>query len=113
NPVHIGNARPVVVFDVLFRLLRHIYGAEHVLYARNITDVDDKINAKAAAEGVPISVITQLYTKIYQDDMAAVGALPPSLEPRATDHIAQMQAMIAALIERGNAYAVEGHVLFD
>src|SRR5215218_652410 len=102
NPVHIGNARPVVVFDVLFRLLRHRYGAEHVVYARNITDVDDKINAKAAEEGVPIGVITERYTTIYQDDMAALGALAPSAEPRATDHIGQMQAMIGALIERGH-----------
>jgi cysteinyl-tRNA synthetase len=113
NPVHIGNARPVVVFDVLFRLLRHIYGEAAVVYARNITDVDDKINAKAAAEGVPIGVITERYTKIYQDDMAALGALEPSLQPRATDHIGQMIEMIGALISRGHAYAAEGHVLFD
>src|ERR1700760_3051057 len=84
NPVHIGNARPVVVFDVLFRLLRHVYGEDAVLYARNITDVDDKINTKAVAEGVPIGVITDRYTKIYQDEMSAIGALPPNLEPRAT-----------------------------
>ncbi|HET9161673.1 MAG TPA: cysteine--tRNA ligase [Caulobacteraceae bacterium] len=113
NPVHIGNARPVVVFDVLFRLLRHLYGDDHVVYARNITDVDDKINKKAADEGVPIGVITERYTKIYNDDMAALGSLPPTFAPRATQHIGQMLAMIGALIERGNAYAAEGHVLFD
>jgi cysteinyl-tRNA synthetase len=113
NPVHIGNARPVVVFDVLFRLLRHLYGEDHVVYARNITDVDDKINRKAADEGVPIGVITERYTKIYDDDMAALGALPPTFAPRATDHIAEMQAMIGALVQRGNAYAAQGHVLFD
>ena len=80
NYVHIGNARPVVVFDVLFRVLRRIYGAEAVVYARNITDVDDKINAKAAAEGVDISVITERYAAAYHEDMAALGALPPTLE---------------------------------
>ncbi|HEX4197602.1 MAG TPA: cysteine--tRNA ligase, partial [Caulobacteraceae bacterium] len=90
NYAHIGNARPVVVFDVLFRLLRHIYGEDHVVYARNITDVDDKINAKAAAEGVPIGTITDRFTAIYNADMAALGALPPSAEPRATAHIEAM-----------------------
>jgi len=113
NPVHIGNARPVVVFDVLFRLLREIFGEEAVVYARNITDVDDKINAKAIAEGVPISVISERYTQIYQDDMAALGALSPSLQPKATDHIGGMLSMIAALVKRGHAYAADGHVLFD
>src|SRR4051812_3748530 len=113
NPVHIGNARPVVVFDVLFRLLRRTYGDDAVVYARNITDVDDKINAKAAAEGVPIGVITQRYTKVYEDDMAALGALPPTEQPRATDHIEAMIAQIGALIERGHAYAADGHALFD
>ena len=113
NYVHIGNARPVVVFDVLFRVLRRIYGAEAVVYARNITDVDDKINAKAAAEGVDISVITERYAAAYHEDMAALGALPPTLEPRATAHIEAMQAMIARLIEGGSAYAAEGHALFD
>jgi len=110
---HIGNARPVVVFDVLFRLLRKLYGEEAVVYARNVTDVDDKINAKAQAEGVDISVVTERYLAAYHEDMGALGALRPTLEPRATEHIAEMQAQIAALIERRHAYAAEGHVLFD
>lgn len=110
---HIGNARPVVVFDVLFRLLREIYGEHHVIYARNVTDVDDKINKKAAEEGVDIRVITDRYLAAYEADMGAMGALTPSLQPRATENIEAMLAQIAALIERGCAYAAEGHVLFD
>jgi cysteinyl-tRNA synthetase len=113
NYAHIGNARPVVVFDVLFRLLRHIYGEDAVVYARNITDVDDKINAKAAAEGVPIGTITDRFTAIYNADMAALGALPPSAEPRATANIETMLDMIGRLVDAGYAYAAEGHVLFD
>ena len=89
---HIGNARPVIVFDVLFRLLRHIYGAEHVTYARNITDVEDKINARAAEEGVSIGELTaSAPTKQFHADIAALGVLPPTVEPRATDHIAEMR----------------------
>jgi cysteinyl-tRNA synthetase len=110
---HIGNARPVVVFDVLFRLLRHLYGEEAVLYARNVTDVDDKINAKAADEGVDISVITERYFAAYEEDMGALGALRPTMQPRATHHIEAMQAQISSLIQRGAAYAADGHVLFD
>ncbi|MGE5502768.1 MAG: cysteine--tRNA ligase [Ignavibacteriales bacterium] len=110
---HIGNARPVVVFDVLFRVLRHLYGESAVVYARNVTDVDDKINAKAAAEGVDISVITDRYLAAYHEDMGALGALRPTLEPRATAHIEAMQQQIAALIQQGKAYAEQGHVLFD
>jgi cysteinyl-tRNA synthetase len=113
NYAHVGNARPVVVFDVLFRLLRRLYGDEAVTYVRNITDVDDKINAKAAEEGVDISVITRRFTDIYHQDMDALGALRPTIEPRATDHVAEMLALIARLIEAGCAYAAEGHVLFD
>ena len=113
NHVHIGNARPVVVFDVLFRLLRHLYGPSAVVYARNITDVDDKINAKAMEEGVDISVITERFTGYYQEQMAALGALSPTFQPRATDHIADMLAQITALVDKGAAYAAEGHVLFD
>ena len=109
---HIGNFRPVVVFDTLFRLLRHVYGQDAVVYARNVTDVDDKINAKAQAEGVPIKTITDRYLAAYNEDAAALGALPPTLSPHATDHIDAMQAQIAALIARGAAYAAEGHVLF-
>ncbi|MEI7931951.1 MAG: cysteine--tRNA ligase, partial [Alphaproteobacteria bacterium] len=113
NHVHIGNARPVVVFDTLFRLLRHFYGEEAVIYARNITDVDDKINAKAAEEGVDISVITERFTAYYEEQMAALGALSPTVQPRATAHIAEMLVQIGALVQRGHAYAAEGHVLFD
>ena len=109
---HIGNARPVVVFDVLFRLLRHLYGAAHVTYARNITDVDDKILNAAKESGEPIDSITARTTRAFHDDMAALGALPPTVEPRATQHIAQMIALIETLIARGHAYAAEGHVLF-
>ncbi|HRK96303.1 MAG TPA: cysteine--tRNA ligase, partial [Rhodospirillales bacterium] len=110
---HVGNARPAVVFDVLFRLLRRIYGESHVTYVRNITDVDDKIIAAHRASGEPIEAITARTTEAYERDMAALGCLRPTLEPRATHHIAEMVAMIAALIERGHAYAAEGHVLFD
>ncbi|HEX6866988.1 MAG TPA: cysteine--tRNA ligase [Caulobacteraceae bacterium] len=110
---HIGNARPVVVFDVLFRLLRHLYGEDVVVYARNVTDVDDKINAKAQAEGVDISVITDRYFAAYEEDMGALGALTPTIQPRATQHIEAMQAQIAGLIQRGMAYAEQGHALFD
>ena len=113
NNAHIGNARPAVVFDVLVRLLRYLYGSKHVIYARNITDVDDKINAAAQKEGVPISIITERYTKIYHRDVEALGVLPPDLEPRATDHIEEMKVMIERLIAKGHAYARDGHVLFD
>jgi cysteinyl-tRNA synthetase len=113
NYAHIGNARPVVVFDVLFRLLRHTYGEEAVLYAANVTDVDDKINAKALAEGVPIDVITDRYLGIYNRDMATLGALPPTFQPRATQTMDAIIAMIGVLIDKGAAYAAEGHVLFS
>ncbi len=110
---HIGNARPAVVFDVLFRLLRHVYGADHVTYARNITDVDDKIMQASKETGEAIESITQRTTQAYHDDMDALGVLRPSIEPRATQHIGQMIAMMEALIEKGHAYAAEGHVLFS
>lgn len=109
---HIGNARPVVVFDVLARLLRHLYGNEHVTYVRNITDVDDKINERAAREGVSIREVTDKTIAQYHADMEALGALPPDVEPRATEHIEEMKAMIETLIEKGFAYAAEDHVLF-
>ncbi|MCW5724962.1 MAG: cysteine--tRNA ligase [Maricaulaceae bacterium] len=112
NYAHIGNARPVVVFDVLFRLLRHVYGADHVVYARNFTDVDDKIIKAAAESGEQIDAVTGKFARIYQDDMAALGALPPTLEPKATDNIGAMVEMTARLIELGHAYEAEGHVLF-
>ena len=110
---HIGNARPVVVFDVVFRLLRWIYGEDHVTYARNITDVEDKIIDAALAKGETIEEVTSRTTQAYHEDMAALGALPPSVEPRATDHIGQMIAITAQLIEKGHAYAAKGHVLFN
>lgn len=109
---HLGNARPVIVFDVLFRLLRHVYGAEHVTYVRNFTDVDDKINARAAESGRAIGEITAETTQWFLDDMAEVGALEPTAMPRATQYIAQMVAMISGLIAKGHAYEAEGHVLF-
>jgi cysteinyl-tRNA synthetase len=110
---HIGNARPAVVFDVLFRVLRRLYGPDAVVYARNVTDVDDKINAKAAAEGVPIGEITRRYEAIYLEDMAALNVIPPTLQPHVTDNMDAITAQIAALVENGSAYAAEGHVLFD
>jgi len=109
---HLGNARPVVVFDVLYRLLRHVYGPEHVTYVRNFTDVDDKIIARAEESGVPIDEITATTTQWYLDDMRALGALDPDQLPRATQHIGDMVAMIEDLIARGHAYEAEGHVLF-
>ena len=110
---HIGNARPIIVFDVLYRLLRHTYGEGHVKYVRNITDVDDKINARAAEEQVAIDEVTARTTRQFHEDIAALGALAPDEEPRATRHIADMIAMIEKLIENGHAYAADGHVLFD
>ncbi|MGR3453119.1 cysteine--tRNA ligase [Pseudooceanicola sp.] len=109
---HLGNARPVVVFDVLYRLLRQVYGAEHVTYVRNFTDVDDKINARAARDGRGIREITDETIGWYHADMEALGALRPNREPRATEYIPQMIDMISELIGSGHAYAAEGHVLF-
>jgi cysteinyl-tRNA synthetase len=108
---HIGNARPVVVFDVLYRLLKRLY--PKVTYVRNITDVDDKINAASKASGEPIRAITERTAKAYREDMSALNALSPDIEPRATEHIAQMIAMIEALIAKGFAYPADGHVLFN
>ena len=110
---HIGNARPVIVFDVLFRLLRHVYGAGHVTYVRNITDVDDKINARAAERGISIRELTEETARIYEEDVAGLGNLPPSVAPRATEHIPQMLRIIDRLVDAGHAYAADGHVLFD
>jgi cysteinyl-tRNA synthetase len=110
---HIGNARPLIVFDVLFRLLRHLYGAEHVAYVRNITDVDDKINARAAERGISIRELTEETNKVFQEDVKALGCLEPTMQPRATEHVAQMIAIIERLIASGHAYAADGHVLFD
>ena len=108
---HIGNARPVVVFDVLYRLLRDQY--PRVTYVRNITDVDDKIIAASKETGGPIDTITQRFAQVYRDDMAALNALPPDVEPRATDHIPQMIAMMEKLIASDHAYAEQQHVLFS
>ena len=113
NYAHIGNARPVVVFDVLFRLLRRVYGEAHVVYAANVTDVDDKINLKAQAEGVDIDVVTARYLDAYHADMSALGALPPTFEPRATRTMDAIIAMIERLTRANAAYAAEGHVLFN
>jgi cysteinyl-tRNA synthetase len=116
---HIGNARPVIVFDVLFRLLRHIYGSAHVTYVRNITDVDDKINARAAEEypafplNEAIRKVTEKTDRQFHEDVAALGCLPPSLEPRATEHIAEMRTLIERLVKSGNAYVEGDHVLFS
>jgi cysteinyl-tRNA synthetase len=116
---HIGNARPVIVFDVLFRLLRHIYGEDHVTYARNITDVDDKINARAAEEypdlplNEAIAKVTAKTTTQFHADIDALGVLPPTVEPRATEHIAEMRALCEALVAKGHAYVGQDHVLFD
>ena len=110
---HIGNARPIIVFDVLFRLLRDMYGADHVTYVRNITDVDDKINARAAEEGVPIRELTERTAKQFHDDIKALGVLEPTAEPRATEHIAEMRQLIEALLANSHAYVAEDHVLFD
>jgi cysteinyl-tRNA synthetase len=116
---HIGNARPVIVFDVLFRLLRHLYGADHVTYARNITDVDDKINARAGRDfpGLPLNEairkVTEQTEKQFHDDVDALGCLRPTVEPRATEHIAEMRAIIEKLVAGGFAYVAEDHVLFS
>jgi cysteinyl-tRNA synthetase len=110
NYVHIGNARPVVVFDVLYRLLSRHY--PQVIYARNITDVDDKINAAAAVNGETIRALAERYAGAYREDMAQLNDLPPTIEPWATEHIPQMIVLIERLIERGHAYVAEGHVLF-
>ncbi|MBO9123340.1 MULTISPECIES: cysteine--tRNA ligase [unclassified Rhizobium] len=116
---HIGNARPVIVFDVLFRLLKHVYGDDHVTYARNITDVDDKINARALRDHPSLSLndaihaVTEKTARQFHEDVAALGCLEPSVEPRATDNIAQMIEIIGRLIVRGHAYEAEGEVLFD
>jgi cysteinyl-tRNA synthetase len=110
---HIGNARPVIVFDVLFRLLRHLYGADKVIYVRNITDVDDKINARAVERGIPIRELTEETYQNFKEDVAALGCLPPTVEPRATEHIAEMKTLIERLVASGNAYVAEDHVLFS
>jgi len=109
---HIGNARPVIVFDVLFRLLRHIYGPDHVTYVRNVTDVDDKINARAAERGVSIGELTEETYKIFHDDVQALGCFEPTHEPRATAYIEPMKELIERLVKSGHAYVAEDNVLF-
>jgi len=113
DQLHIGNGRMLVVFDQVFRVLRQLFGPEHVTYVRNITDVDDKINAKAAERGIEIGVLTETMIKIFHQDAAALGCLTPTIEPRATGHIAEMILLIGRLLESGHAYVAEGHVLFD
>lgn len=110
---HIGNARPPVVFDVLVRLLRRTYGADHVIYARNVTDVDDKINQKAAREGVAIGEVTARYEAAYLADMGLLNVSPPDIAPHVTDYIPAIVDQIQAIVDAGCAYAAEGHVLFD
>jgi len=110
---HIGNVRAAVVFDILHRVLRHHYGPDHVIYARNITDIDDKIIKASQESGVPISAITEKYAQIYREDTGALGVLPPTMEPKATDHITSMVAMIEKLIKAGGAYEKDNHVLFS
>ncbi|HMF26336.1 MAG TPA: cysteine--tRNA ligase [Pseudolabrys sp.] len=110
---HIGNARPVIVFDVLYRLLRHIYGEQHVTYVRNVTDVDDKINARAAERNISIRDLTEETYRNFREDVAALGCLPPTIEPRATEHIDEMKMLIERLVKSGYAYADAEHVLFD
>jgi cysteinyl-tRNA synthetase len=109
---HIGNARPVIVFDVLFRLLRHIYGAKQVAYVRNVTDVDDKINARAAERGIAIGQLTKETYKIFHGDVQALGCLDPTYEPRATDYIEPMKELIGRLLKSGQAYVAEDNILF-
>lgn len=110
---HIGNARPVIVFDLLYRLLRYVYGKGHVTYVRNITDVDDKINARAAEQGISIRELTERTYANFKADVAALGCLPPDVEPRATDHIEEMKTLIERLVVSGHAYVAEDHVLFS
>ena len=110
---HIGNGRTAVTFDLVFRVLRYVYGVEHVTYVRNITDIDDKIMARAAERGISIRELTNGTAEVYQKDMAGLGALTPTHEPRATDYVDGMVAMVQTLIDKGHAYEAEGHVLFD
>src|SRR5687768_6401374 len=116
---HIGNARPVIVFDLLYRLLRHRYGADHVIYVRNITDVDDKINARAAEEhpNLPLNeairTVTERTERQFHDDVDALGCLPPTVEPRATEHIEEMKTLIERLLASSHAYVAQEHVLFS
>jgi cysteinyl-tRNA synthetase len=109
---HIGNARPLIVFDVLYRLLRHLYGPDHVKYVRNVTDVDDKINARAAERGISIRELTEETYKNFKEDVAALGCLSPSVEPRATEHVEEMKVLIERLVAANFAYVAEDHVLF-
>src|SRR5215475_2092539 len=111
--VHIGNGRMAVVFDLLFRVLRRIYGPDHVTYVRNITDVDDKINARAAERDIAIRELTEQTYQDFKQDVAALGCLPPTVEPRATEHIEEMKTLIELLLAAGHAYVADEHVLFS
>ena len=110
NFAHIGNARHPVVFDVLARLLRRTY---QLIYVRNVTDVDDKINTAAESEGIGINELTNRYLAAYHEDMAFLGVLPPDIEPKVTEHISEIISLIERLIKSGHAYIAEGHVLFS
>jgi len=110
---HIGNARPIIVFDVLYRLLRAVYGTSAVTYVRNITDVDDKINARAAERGITIRELTEGTNAVFQSDVRALGCLDPDVQPRATEHIAEMRDIIERLVAKGFAYVAQDHVLFS
>ncbi len=110
---HIGNARPIIVFDTLFKLLKYTYGTDKVTYARNITDVDDKINQRAFEQGISIGELTKKTTDQFHQDIEALGCEAPTVEPRATDHIEEMKQLIEQLVECGHAYVAEGHVLFE
>ena len=113
NYAHIGNARPAVVFDLLFRLLQRTFGADHVVYARNITDIDDKMMAAAAARGLKMAEVAAEFEAAYLDDMSALGVMAPTMDPHATHHIQEMIDLAAKLIESGNAYVADDHVLFN
>ena len=113
NYIHVGNARMNIVFDMVYRLLRHVYGDKNVVYARNITDVDDKIIEAAKKENVPIDVITKKYTDALYEDLKGINTLVPDHQPKATDYIPHMVKMIEALVANGHAYAADGHVLFN
>jgi cysteinyl-tRNA synthetase len=110
---HIGNARPLIVFDVLARLLRYEYGNDHVKYTRNLTDIDDKIMNRATECGITIRELTEETIKNFHEDVAALGCAPPDVEPKATDHIKEMISVIEKIITNGHAYEAEGHVLFS
>ncbi len=110
---HIGNARPAITFDILYRLLRYTYGSGHVVYVRNLTDVDDKIIARSQRDKLSIKNLTEMTAQAYQEDTKGLGCLQPTMQPCATDYIAEMIDMICRLVTKEHAYVADGHVLFD